>query len=216
MGDIGVLLVSPEQFRNNTFRRALRQRQVGAWIFDEAHCLSKWGNDFRPDYLYASRFISEYHRDQPLAPIGCFTATAKPDVLADIRAHFQDTLGITFKEFIGSHERVNLRFEVVPCQKSEKRQRTQQLLEDNLVTQEGGAVVFVSSRKGAEELSEFLVGKGWACKYFHAGLPPGEDRHSERFHQRGASSHRCHQRLRHGGRQEGCPPGRPRGYPRLT
>ena len=174
MGDIGVLLVSPEQFRNNTFRRALRQRQVGAWIFDEAHCLSKWGNDFRPDYLYASRFISEYHRDQPLAPIGCFTATAKPDVLADIRAHFQDTLGITFKEFIGSHERVNLRFEVVPCQKSEKRQRTQQLLEDNLVTQEGGAVVFVSSRKGAEELSEFLVGKGWACKYFHAGLPPGE------------------------------------------
>jgi ATP-dependent DNA helicase RecQ len=174
MGDIGVLLVSPEQFRNNTFRRAIRQRQVGAWIFDEAHCLSKWGNDFRPDYLYASRFIREYHRDQPLAPIGCFTATAKPDVLADIRTHFQDTLGITFKEFLGSHERINLRFEVLTCQKAEKFQRTQQLLEDNLVTQQGGAVVFVSSRKGAEQLSEFLVGQGWACKYFHAGLPPGE------------------------------------------
>ncbi|TFA85131.1 ATP-dependent DNA helicase RecQ [Pseudomonas sp. LAIL14HWK12:I2] len=174
MGDIGVLLVSPEQFRNNTFRRAIKHRQVGAWVFDEAHCLSKWGNDFRPDYLYASRFIREFHKEQPIAPIGCFTATAKPDVLADIRAHFKDTLGITFKEIIGSHERLNLHFEVVPCQKAEKRQRTQQLLEDNLATPEGGAVVFVSSRKGAEELSAFLVGQGWACKYFHAGLPPGE------------------------------------------
>ncbi len=174
MGDIGILLVSPEQFRNNTFRKAIKQRQVGAWIFDEAHCLSKWGNDFRPDYLYASRFIGEYHSHSPLAPIGCFTATAKPDVLADIRDHFKDTLGVTFHEVIGSHERLNLRFEVVPCTKAEKRPRAQQLLEDNLTTQEGGAVVFVSSRKGAEELSEFLIGQGWPCKHFHAGLPPGE------------------------------------------
>lgn len=43
MGDVGILLVSPEQFRNKAFRRAIRQRQIGAWIFDEAHCLSKWG-----------------------------------------------------------------------------------------------------------------------------------------------------------------------------
>lgn len=174
MGDVGILLVSPEQFRNNTFRRAIKQRQIGAWIFDEAHCLSKWGNDFRPDYLYASRFIREYHQDQPISPIGCFTATAKPDVLADIREHFKNSLDVTFREVVGSHERVNLRFEVVPCTKAEKRSRTQQLLEDNLTSQKGGAVVFVSSRKRAEELSEFLVGQGWPCKHFHAGLPPGE------------------------------------------
>src|SRR5690606_12511849 len=52
LGDVGILLVSPEQFRNKAFRKAITHRQVGAWIFDEAHCLSKWGNDFRPDYLY--------------------------------------------------------------------------------------------------------------------------------------------------------------------
>jgi ATP-dependent DNA helicase RecQ len=59
LGDIGILLVSPEQFRNRAFIEAIRSRQIGAWVFDEAHCLSKWGNDFRPDYLYVSRFIRE-------------------------------------------------------------------------------------------------------------------------------------------------------------
>ncbi|HBO7423086.1 TPA: RecQ family ATP-dependent DNA helicase [Pseudomonas aeruginosa] len=172
MGDVGILLVSPEQFRNKAFRRAIRQRQVGAWIFDEAHCLSKWGSDFRPDYLYVSRFIREYTGDQPLAQIGCFTATAKPDVLADIQSHFRESLGIEFKVFPGGHERTNLHFDVLPCTKAEKWSRTDGLLREHLDTQEGGAVVFVSSRKSAEELSDFLIGQGWPCKHFHAGLEP--------------------------------------------
>jgi len=174
MGDVGILLVSPEQFRNRAFRRAIRQRQIGAWIFDEAHCLSKWGNDFRPDYLYASRFIREHTGDQPLAPIGCFTATAKPDVLADIRAHFRDGLGIEFAQFLGSHERTNLSFEVQPCSRDEKWPRIHHLLEAELGGQEGGAVVFVSSRKGAEKLSDFLIEQGWSCRHFHAGLEPND------------------------------------------
>ncbi|EMM8839928.1 MULTISPECIES: RecQ family ATP-dependent DNA helicase [Pseudomonas] len=172
MGDVGILLVSPEQFRNKAFRRAIRQRQVGAWIFDEAHCLSKWGSDFRPDYLYVSRFIREYTGDQPLAQIGCFTATAKPDVLADIQSHFRESLGIEFKVFPGGHERTNLHFDVLPCTKAEKWSRTDGLLREHLDAQEGGAVVFVSSRKSAEELSDFLIGQGWPCKHFHAGLEP--------------------------------------------
>jgi len=174
MGDVGILLVSPEQFRNKAFRRAIRQRQIGAWIFDEAHCLSKWGNDFRPDYMYASRFIREHTGNQPLAPIGCFTATAKPDVLADIRDHFKEGLGIEFDQFLGTHERTNLSFEVLPCSRGEKWPRTHQLLEDHLGGQDGGAVVFVASRKGAEELSEFLVGQGWPCRHFHAGIEPND------------------------------------------
>ncbi|HEC5233278.1 TPA: RecQ family ATP-dependent DNA helicase, partial [Pseudomonas aeruginosa] len=172
MGDVGILLVSPEQFRNKAFRRAIRQRQVGAWIFDEAHCLSKWGSDFRPDYLYVSRFIRVYTGDQPLAQIGCFTATAKPDVLADIQSHFRESLGIEFKVFPGGHERTNLHFDVLPCTKAEKWSRTDGLLREHLDAQEGGAVVFVSSRKSAEELSDFLIGQGWPCKHFHAGLEP--------------------------------------------
>lgn len=172
MGDVGILLVSPEQFRNKAFRRAILQRQIGAWIFDEAHCLSKWGSDFRPDYLYVSRVIREYTGGQALAQIGCFTATAKPDVLADIQSHFRESLGIEFKVFPGGHERTNLHFDVLPCIKAEKWSRTDGLLHEHLNAKEGGAVVFVSSRKNAEDLSDFLIGQGWPCKHFHAGLEP--------------------------------------------
>lgn len=174
MGDVGILLVSPEQFRNKAFRRAIKQRQIGAWIFDEAHCLSKWGNDFRPDYQYVSRFIGEHTGEAPLAPIGCFTATAKPDVLEDIQDHFREQLKIEFETFLGTHERTNLSFEVLPCTRAEKKARTHQLLEDHIGGHDGGSVVFVSSRKGAEELSDFLIGQGWPCKHFHAGLEPHE------------------------------------------
>lgn len=174
MGDIGLLLVSPEQFRNKAFRRVIKQRQIGAWIFDEAHCLSKWGNDFRPDYLYVSRFIKEYTGEGELAPIGCFTATAKVDVLDDIRQHFKANLAVNFQEFIGSHERDNLSFEVISCQQNEKYAQTHRLLEQYIGEQQGGAVVFMSSRKNTEKLSEFLQQQEWQCRYFHAGLEPNE------------------------------------------
>ena len=61
-------------------------REIGCWVFDEAHCLSKWGHDFRPDYLYASRFIRELAgaSSVPVPPVACFTATAKQDVIAEI------------------------------------------------------------------------------------------------------------------------------------
>ena len=174
LGDVGLLLVSPEQFRSKAFCKAIAQRQVGAWIFDEAHCLSKWGNDFRPDYLYAARFIREFTGTEKLAPIGCFTATAKQDVLDDIRKHFMDELGLAFTAFIGTPERPNLHFEVLPTHAGEKFARTHQLLSDELGTHDGGAVIFVASRKRAEDLADFLIGQGWPCKHFHAGLQPNE------------------------------------------
>ena len=79
LGDAGILIVAPEQLRSVSFRRALAQREIGAWVLDEAHCLSKWGHDFRPDYRYVGRFIREKACDGPVPPILCLTATAKPE-----------------------------------------------------------------------------------------------------------------------------------------
>ncbi|CAK14830.1 RecQ family ATP-dependent DNA helicase [Pseudomonas entomophila] len=174
LGDIGILLVSPEQFRNRALRRAIEQRQVGGWVFDEAHCLSKWGNDFRPDYLYASSYIAQYHQGRRPAPVSCFTATAKPDVLAEIREHFNAKLQVEFEVFLGSHERTNLSFEVMPCTRAEKGPRVHQLLKEYLAGSSGGAVVFVASRKSAEELATSLARQGLNCRHFHAGLKATE------------------------------------------
>ena len=174
MGDVGILLVSPEQFRNRSFRSVIEQRQVGAWVYDEAHCLSKWGNDFRPDYLYVARYIREYTGSGTIAPVCCFTATAKLDVLEDIEAHFREELNNTFLRFIGSPERPNLHFEVRPVARAEKNPAVKDLLQQHLARRDGGAVVFVASRRRAEQIAEFLQVQGWPCAYYHAGLLPNE------------------------------------------
>lgn len=59
LGDVGILVLSPEQLRNKSVRKVLAQREIGMWVMDEAHCISKWGQDFRPDYRYVGRFIRE-------------------------------------------------------------------------------------------------------------------------------------------------------------
>ena len=67
-----MLLISPEQLRSPSIRTVLQQREVGLWVLDEAHCVSKWGHDFRPDYRYVSRFIKEFSGDAP-APVLCLS-----------------------------------------------------------------------------------------------------------------------------------------------
>ncbi|ASK28059.1 recombinase RecQ [Neisseria chenwenguii] len=177
LGDIGILFVAPEQFRNAGFIKAISQRQINGWVFDEAHCLSKWGHDFRPDYLYAAKFIKNHyakHPDLAPAPISCFTATAKPDVLQEITGHFREELGIEFKQFIGDNRRENLSYEVLEVSDGLKNERIHALLSRELAYQTGGAVVFVARRKSAEAYADFLKQKGWACAHFHAGLEPNE------------------------------------------
>ncbi|MCP9760719.1 RecQ family ATP-dependent DNA helicase, partial [Aquitalea sp. S1-19] len=171
LGGIGILLVSPEQFRNTAFTSAIRQREIAAWVFDEAHCLSRWGNDFRTDYLYVSRYIRE-HYPLPLAPVYAFTATAKADVIADLLGHFRDALGMELQVMDGGVERHNLHYEVIRVEQDNKRQEMLALLRHELADG-GGAVIFVSSRKHAEEHAEFLRAQSWACSAYHAGFDPG-------------------------------------------
>lgn len=170
LGDAGIVLVSPEQFRSRTFTDVLRMREIATWVFDEAHCLSKWGQDFRTDYLYVSRFIRENLSGRP-APVACFTATAKPDVIEDLCGHFRESLGLELTQFLGGHERSNLSYTVVEAKKAEKAHRIAELLRYEL-RDGGAAVVFCATRKTAETYAEVLEAARIHCECFHGGLTP--------------------------------------------
>ena len=173
LGDAGILIISPEQLRSRSLCRVLNQREIGAWVLDEAHCLSKWGHDFRPDYRYVGRFIRKNAGSEPVPPVLCLTATAKPDVVADISLHFRDELGIELKVFDGGAQRTNLDFVVVPTTGGEKFPHIYQILMADLPSDTpGGAIVYCASRRRTEEMAEFLQMKDVAADYFHAGLPP--------------------------------------------
>ena len=173
LGDIGILIISPEQLRSRALRKVLDQREIGAWVLDEAHCLSKWGHDFRPDYRYVGRFIKKRAEKEGVPPILCLTATAKPDVVTDIVEYFGKQLGIELQVFNGGSERTNLDFAVVPTTAAEKLAHIHQILLTNLPPDmSGGAIVYCSSRKRTEEIAEFLQAKGITAGFFHAGLKP--------------------------------------------
>ena len=174
LGDLGLIFVAPEQFRSTAFANALMHREVGAWVFDEAHCLSKWGHDFRPDYLYVSRFIKTRQKENP-SPIFCFTATAKPDVVEDIRSHFMKRLGVTLEVLAGGVRRDNLAYEVRAVPTQAKYPEVLRLLQEAL-REEGGAIVFCARQKTVEELAAFLKEAGLECGYFHGGMLPTEKR----------------------------------------
>ncbi len=176
LGDIGILLIAPEQLRNKSVRKVLAQREIGAWIFDEAHCLSKWGQDFRPDYRYVARFIRETAEASPdgaLPLIQCLTATAKPEVVADIVGHFRERLGVELQVFDGGSTRDNLEFDVIETTAAEKFAQVARLIERDLPAGlSGGAIAYCATRKQTEELAAFLREKGLAAAPYHAKLPP--------------------------------------------
>ncbi len=179
LGDIAILYVSPEQLRNKSLADAISQREIGCWVFDEAHCLSKWGHDFRPDYLFAARFIREFAQKQqtPIPPIACFTATAKRDVMEEITDHFRRELGQELEVFEGGVERHNLTFEVQLIQGAEKYERIHEILSERLPQPEmGSAVIYAATRKETENTRDFLLKKGWSVEAFHAGLETPEKR----------------------------------------
>ncbi len=173
LGDASILIISPEQLRNVSLRRVLDQREIGSWVLDEAHCISKWGHDFRPDYRYVGRFMRERAGQEPVPPVLCLTATAKPDVKAEIANYFQEELGINLRVFDGGAQRTNLEFVVVQSSSEGQFSDIHQVIEADLPTETpGGAIVYCATRRQAEEVADFLQAKGMDANCFHAGLPP--------------------------------------------
>ena len=182
-GDAGIVLVAPEQLRNRSFRTVIGGRHIGAWVLDEAHCLSKWGHDFRPDYRYIARYIAEHHGGES-APILCLTATAKRDVVEEIRTHFQQTLGSTLEVIDGGAERTNLEFLVIPTSESQRIEHIHQAIGNAIGAEaSGGAIVYCTTKRSTEETARALAERGLRAQHFHSGLSPERKREVQRgFH----------------------------------
>ncbi|MGP3697945.1 RecQ family ATP-dependent DNA helicase [Rhodobacter sp. NSM] len=175
LGQAAILLISPEQLRSVSVRSVLAQREVGLWVLDEAHCVSKWGHDFRPDYRYIGRFIREFSGDASPAPVLCLTATAKPEVVRDITEHFRERLGVDLGLFDGGATRTNLTFSVLATTKESKLGDILATISERLPRDDrSGAVVYCATRAETERIADFLKRQGLAAEHFHAGLTPDD------------------------------------------
>ncbi len=180
LGRFAILYVSPEQLRSTTFERAISQREIAAWVFDEAHCLAQWGHDFRPDYHYAGRFISEFSEGVQPAPVACFTATATFDVRNEILGYFKEKLDQDLVVLSADRvDRDNLSYRVEEVTTAQKESRIHDLLVDALRAPDGtwldgAAIVYAGTRRRTEELAQGLRNRGWTAQHFHGGMDPPE------------------------------------------
>ena len=155
-GDFKFLYVSPERLGTRLFQNYVQEMKVSFIVVDEAHCISQWGYDFRPDYLQIGKL-----RELVDAPVIALTATATPQVAEDI----MERLGFKDKCLIKSgFERPNLSYIV-----RRTEDKLGQLL--NICNSVSGTgIVYVRSRKKTEELSAFLSANGVSASFYNAGL----------------------------------------------
>ncbi|GAA0943501.1 DNA helicase RecQ [Nonomuraea longicatena] len=158
-GELDLLYLAPERLRVEATLRLLEKGDIALFAIDEAHCVSQWGHDFRPDYLG----LSELRERWPEVPRIALTATATPDTHAEISTR----LGLDrARHFVASFDRPNIQYRITP--KSEPKK---QLL-DFLRTEHAGdaGIVYCLSRSSAEKTAEFLSEHGIPALPYHAGL----------------------------------------------
>ncbi len=170
-GGVHILYVSPESLRSSTMFRILKGRSIARFVIDEAHCFSAWGQDFRVDYLFIGDFIrSLQHKDRPI-PVSCFTATAKPQVIQDIKEYFQNRLGLNLSEFVSRADRVNLAYTVISVSSSEEKLEKLRLL---LIEENKPTIIYCSRIKTVLSVAVYLTKSGITCTTFHGKLDKDE------------------------------------------
>lgn len=158
-GKLDLLYVAPERLLTPRFLELLERTHIALFAIDEAHCVSQWGHDFRPEYVQ----LSILHEKFPSIPRIALTATADAPTQNEIIKH----LGLTeARKFTSSFDRPNIRYRIVQKQKS--RDQLHQFLESNHRGNAG--IVYCLSRKRVEETAEWLKQKGWDALPYHAGL----------------------------------------------
>jgi RecQ family ATP-dependent DNA helicase len=164
-GELQFLFIAPERLRVPGFVEMLAKRQLALIAIDEAHCISQWGHDFRPDYRMLGQHIPRLRGQDSPAPVLALTATATPTVQADIL----EQLGMVEPlKFIHGFRRENLAIEVTGLPLPERPEAICRLLAD---PKRRPAIVYATSRKLAEKLAAELAVRLPAAAY-HAGLEP--------------------------------------------
>ncbi|MCR9228110.1 MAG: RecQ family ATP-dependent DNA helicase [Flavobacteriaceae bacterium] len=160
-GNYKFLYLSPERLQQSIVQERIQQMNVNLLAVDEAHCISQWGNDFRPAYLECS-ILKEL---VPETPMIALTATATPPVVADIVENLELENVKIFKD---SFSRSNIEFRVKHSK--DKLQQLKKYMERT----SGSAIVYVRSRKTSISLANFLIKNGISASFFHGGIPKSD------------------------------------------
>jgi ATP-dependent DNA helicase RecQ len=169
-GELDLLYVAPERMMRPGFIHSLEGMPVGLIAIDEAHCVSQWGHDFRPEYAALGELRSHF----PETPFIALTATADPQTREDI----VEVLGLQkARRFVTGFDRPNIRYTVL-----EKHQPQSQLLRFLKGRESESGIVYALSRKRVEEIAAYLAERGFSAAAYHAGLAAGTRRDvQERF-----------------------------------
>ena len=161
-GELDLLYLAPERLRVPETLDLLGRAAISVFAIDEAHCVSQWGHDFRPDYLG----LSVLHQRWPEVPRIALTATATAATRAEIAERLELTEQQGARHFVASFDRPNIQYRIVP----KDNPRTQLL--DLLRTEHAGdsGIVYCLSRASVEQTAEFLSGQGIPALPYHAGL----------------------------------------------
>jgi ATP-dependent DNA helicase RecQ len=160
-GELKILMISVERLKNERFRSFIQQVPISLLVIDEAHCISEWGHNFRPDYLK----LPDYQRQFAIPQVLLLTATATPPVIADMRGKF----AIAEADVVTTgFYRPNLNLHIEPLAGRAKLAWLGQWLS---ARPEQASIVYVTQQKTAEQVAEFLSQQGIAAQAYHAGLP---------------------------------------------
>ncbi|WP_247840778.1 ATP-dependent DNA helicase RecQ [Pseudomonas sp. MWU12-3103b] len=160
-GELKILMISVERLKNERFRNFLQQVPISLLVIDEAHCISEWGHNFRPDYLKLPDYQRQFNIPQTLL----LTATATPKVIADMQAKF----AIAAEDVVTTgFYRPNLNLLVEPVRGQDKRRRLVEWMSER---PSQPSIVYVTLQKTAEHIAEHLGRNGIQAEAYHAGLP---------------------------------------------
>jgi ATP-dependent DNA helicase RecQ len=175
-GRLKLLYVAPERFKSGRVVEMLAGR-VACLAIDEAHCISQWGHDFRPDYARLGQVIDELRPDRVIA----LTATATPEVRADIVRN----LGLEDAEVVVTgFDRPNLELSVHEARSANKKHEAASALLGKWLADGGSSIVYAATRKRTEEIADALRAFGWKAEAYHAGMmADARTRVQQRFEQ---------------------------------